>query len=66
MPSTQVAYPKALNVWATDWGKSTPDALVALVGQIVAQSRVEIAENTKVAFTERAAVYTIVVGQYRC
>jgi hypothetical protein len=66
MRSTQIAYPKALNVWAIDWSKSTPNALVALVGQIVTQSRVEITENTKVALAERATVYAIVISQYRC
>lgn len=66
MPSTQIAYPKALNVWAIYRGKSAPNALVALVGQIITQSRVEVIGNTKVAFTKRAAVYSVVVGQNRC
>ena len=65
MPSTQIAYPKALNVWATDRSKSAPNALVALVGQAVTQSRVKITGNTKVMLTERAAVYSVVVGQNR-
>lgn len=65
MPSTQIAYSTALNVRAICQSRSAPDRLVALVGQIISQSRFEIIGNTKVTFIKRAAVHSVVVSQTR-